>query len=257
MLDFGNSYLNIFVHISSYLPLLPFLLILLKRTYVVEYLNYLMILSLVAFLFNLTLNFIPFYSKPFHFLRNVLMITEVMLILLMINSRYKSSFGKHLTITLLVFVPNMSVTYMLINSLNEFNTLLITLNCAILLISALLFQKYLMDNYKGNILNYSLFWIMNGVFMFCGSYLIFNLGRKFIFNYDTDDYKSMWGMIYIVHFIKYGFFALAAFMGKPADAIFEPSPADQKQKAELLNYELSPPEFSPPASLAGNEVWLD
>jgi hypothetical protein len=64
-------------------------------------------------------------------------------------------------------------------------------------------------------------------------------------------------MIYIVHFIKYGFFRIGSFHGQPADAIFEPSPADQKQKAELLDYELTPPGFSPPATLAGNEVWLD
>ena len=257
MLDFGNVYLNLFVHISSYLPLLPFLFILLKRTYVVEYLNYLMILSLVAFLFNLTLNFIPFYSKPFHFLRNVLMVTELMLILLMINSRYRTPFGRNLTVTLLVFVPNMCVSYLLINSLNEFNTLLITVNCAIVLISALLFQKYLMDYYKGNILGYSLFWIMNGVFMFSGSYLIFNLGRKFIFRYDSDDYKSMWGMIYIVHFIKYAFFTLAAWLGKPADAIYEPKELAKTMKVEKeLAYELKTPGFTPP-SLAANEIWLD
>jgi hypothetical protein len=75
-----------------------------------------------------------------------------MLILLMINSRYRTPFGRNLTVTLLVFVPNMCVSYLLIYSLNEFNTLLITVNCAIVLISALLFQKYLMDYYKGNIL---------------------------------------------------------------------------------------------------------
>ncbi len=215
MFDTGNLYFNIFIHISAYLPIVPFLIILIRQSYTQVHMNYLMIVSLVTFMYNILLNFIPFYSEPFHLLRNVLGVTELVFILLIIQTHFNSEWGRQMLIVLLLFVPIMSITFMLINTPNQLNTTLLTIDSFIIFIVAILFLNHLLQHYHKNITGYNLFWITAGICLYFGCYLVLNMGRKFIFKYDDKDYKIMWMVMYAANFIKFAFFVIAAILSKP------------------------------------------
>ena len=208
-----------------------------RQSYVQVHMNYLMILSLVTFMYNILLNFIPFYSEPFHLLRNVLGVTELVFILLIIQTHFNSNWGRQLLIILLLFVPIMSISFMLINTPNQLNTTLLTVDSLIIFVVAILFLYHLLGHYHKNITSYNLFWITAGICLYFGCYLVLNMGRKFIFNYDDKDYKVMWMVMYVANFIKYAFFIIAAILSRPG--LIPQIAADQSIDKEPVSEDLT------------------
>ena len=214
MFNTGSDFFNVFMHIAAWAPTIPLCIVFFRKLYRQESFSLLMILCVVEILFNIFFSAIPPGSATYNFFNNIYYIAQFLMMSFLLRSCVQNLQVSNAFLFIMGLFVTVAITFNAIKGFNVDNRLMYSIASAILFLeSSVVLIVILMFENKGMTLS-PLFYIAAGIFFFYGLQGYLSFGRKFFFVNNLTDTQNVWKLIYIVSFIKYMFFTLAALLYK-------------------------------------------
>jgi hypothetical protein len=218
----GNIFTDIFSFISILSPLIPAIVIFIKKKYRTESLNFLMILCLLNFVKSFLLITLRLNTEAQIIIENIFTPIELIIIIQIFKIALPENLNKLSNIFLIVFL-SVVVTIYLLKGITEKIILIEVSQDAIIIFISILCLANLVESDNLYIFNEPLFWIAAGsLFYFSISILMHALTPRYVLlPKESIDEKDI--LLSIGNIAKYFFYTLAVF--------FYQSPYDEKENS--------------------------
>jgi hypothetical protein len=210
MIKTGNIFLDFISFLSAVFPLLPVVVVFIKKNYYNESLNFLMILCLLNFIKNILLFVIDINTSSQNIIANIFSLIEFIILFLIFKNLASQKFWNYINICFSVFLSVIITIYLLRGAENkifvieEFQNAIIV-SASILCIIKLAYSDSLL------IFNQPLLWIAIGsLFYFSIAILLQSLNKV----YEETPNENISGSMLLLNIgstARYFFYLLAAF----------------------------------------------
>jgi len=212
MFNTGSDFFNVFMHVAAWAPLIPLCIVFFRKLYRQESFSLLMILCVVEILFSIFFSAIPPGTATYYFFNNLYYIAQFLLMSFLLRSCVQNLQVSNAFLFIMGLFVTVAVTFNAIKGFNVDNRLMYSIASGILFVeSSIVLIVILLFESKGTVMS-PLFYIAAGIFFYFGLNGYLSFGRKFFFHNDLTDTQNVWKLIYIVSFIKYIFFTIAALL---------------------------------------------
>ena len=210
MFSTGSDFFDVFMHVAAWAPLIPLCIIFFRKLYSRESFSLLMIACVVEILFGIFFFAIPAESNTYFFFNNIYCIAQFIITSLVLRSCIQNEQVANVFLFVVGLFVTTAVTFNAVKGFNRDNHLMYSIASGILFIeSMIVLAVILLFENRGMSMN-PLFYVAAAIFFYYGlnGYLFF--GRKFFFMNNLTDTQNVWKLIYIVSFLKYVLFSVAA-----------------------------------------------
>ena len=172
----GNPFIDAFSEVCIYFPLLPVIIIFLKKAYQQESLNFLMILSLLYFVKGLLLLIPGLPPSGLHMMEKLFSLLELLILILIFRIQFTGKLRYTVTLFQVAFLSSF-ITFNLLTGLHQPAGPVQGAADGILLLMAVYSLSELIIREEAHIFKVPLFWIAGGtIFYFSISLLVQGLG---------------------------------------------------------------------------------
>ncbi|MFI5154493.1 MAG: hypothetical protein ACHQET_14245 [Chitinophagales bacterium] len=174
-----DTFLNIFSQVLVFLPLIPVVLILWKRFYRIDSLNFLMILCLVEFIEQLSLHIDAFPTEAAPGISNLFLLLESVIYFLLFRSHFGGMAREVLLYFAIAFFSSL-ITYYIVAGINQEGLSMHLIQFALIACMVSYCMAGLIKRDNPRILQFPIFWIGAGTLFYILILAITVITEKFL-----------------------------------------------------------------------------
>ncbi len=209
MFKTGNSLIDAFSLAVAFLPLLPVLIILLKRIYREEALNFLMLLCLINFIPGFTLQLLEVPDAGKAFIENIFSLLEL-LILVQIFKPVLPARSKEIVNILAIAFLSAMITFYLLRGISAQKIMPQGLQSGIIIAITLLALASIIKSDNMQVLRYPLFWIATGTLFYFSTLFLISFAHWCCIPQGRHAGRDKLVLLNVAALARYFFYILAA-----------------------------------------------